>query len=340
MDEKKPVSDEVKAAAAKKAAAARKAAEAKKAGATREAPEKKAAPKKEAPKKKPPKREEPDEEETEAVEEEPEEEEAVEEAPEKKKRLEKPVTDDERKQVKGLRIGAIVLWVLAFACEVGAFFALRFAAMNNVLTQSPINWTAPEMLLLIGLIVLDAVLCVIAAQLWKKSNRISPCLASSKLVRTLWHQLGVIMALVCLVPIGIILLIKTKNMDKRARTILLVAFAVLFAAVTTSSVDFKQPSEEKVQELQQEAEAANADAEVYWTRYGKSYHFSRDCSHIRNKTLVEEGGTLSEGSLQDAFDANRWDPCDECAGGADAAASEADTGDTGEELVEPEEPAA
>ena len=333
MEKKKPVvSDEAKAAAAKKAAAARKAAAEKKAaGAEKSAPEKKAAPKKQAPKKEAPTRE--VEEAEEEVAEEPEEE-APEKAekPAKKERLEKPVTDEEKKSVKGLRIGAIVLWVLAFAAEVGAFFALRYAVLNNALN----SWTNPEMLLLIGLIVLDAILCVIAAQLWKKSNRISPCLADSKLVRTLWHQLGVIMALVCLIPIGIILLLKTKNMDKRMRTILLVAFALLFAGVTASTVDYKQPSEEEVQQLQEEAVAANATDEVYWTRYGKSYHFDRDCRYIAGKTMADEGGTLFNGSLDDAFAANRWDPCNACAGGAEAdAAAAEEPADTAEEELAP-----
>lgn len=329
MEKKKPqVSEEAKAAAAKKAAAANKAAEAKKAAGEKADAPKKAAPKKTAPKKAAPTREVEEAEEEEEVTEEPEEE-----APrkEKKARLEKPVSDEEKKSVKGLRIAAIVLWVLAFAAQVGAFFALRYAVLNNALN----SWTNPEMLLLIGLLVLDAVLCVIAAQLWKKSNRISPCLADSKLVRTLWHQMGVIMALVCLVPIGIILLLKTKNMDKKMRTILLVAFALLFAGVTATSVDYKQPSEEEVQQLQEKAKAENGDGDVFWTRYGKSYHFDRDCQHIRGKVLVDDGGTLFTGTLDDAFAANRWDPCDACAGGAEAKLTEA-----AEEPAEELEPAA
>jgi hypothetical protein len=33
--------------------------------------------------------------------------------------------------VKGLRIGAIILWVLALAAEVGAFFAFSYAMRNQ-----------------------------------------------------------------------------------------------------------------------------------------------------------------------------------------------------------------
>ena len=74
--------------------------------------------------------------------------------------------------------------------------------------------------------------------------------------------------------------------------------------------------------MQQEAIADGTGEEVYWTQFGKSYHFDRDCSHIRNKTFAEDGGTLYKGDLQAAFDANRWDPCDECAGGAEAKLAE------------------
>ena len=335
MESKKPkVSDEEKAAAAKRAAAAKKAAEAKKAaGTTRKAPaaERKDVPeKKAAPKKKAPVKEVAEEaEEAAAVEDE------VAEEPEKevrKPKLEKAVTDDERKSVKSLRTTAIILWVLAVASEVGAFFAFSWAVRINAL-----YFGSQEVWFLIGALVLDAIFCIVAAQLWKKSNRISPCLADSKLVRTIWHQLGVILVLVCFLPIGIFLLLKSDKMDKKTKTILLAIVAALFVGATTASVDYKQPSQEEVEQLQQEAIAENGGGEVYWTRYGKSYHFDRDCQHIRGKALVEDGGTLSQGTLDDAFAANRWDPCDACAGGAEAKADEAaPTEDTAEEL----EPAA
>ncbi|MCR5073864.1 MAG: G-protein coupled receptor [Clostridiales bacterium] len=281
MEKKKqPVSEEKKRAALEQAAAAKKAAEAKKAA------------KKEA---------------AAVAEGEPE---AVKEAPKAPKADSKAVlTAEDRKTVRGLRIGAIVCWVLALACEVLAFFALRWAVANNA------SFPSKEIWLLIAALVVDVVFCIIAAQLWKKSNRIAPSLASSKLVRTLWHQLGVIMVLICFLPIGIILLLKSKNMDQKTKMILTVLVAALFVGATTSSVDFQQPSQERVEQLQQEAIAASAAEQVYWTQFGKSYHFDRDCQHIRNKTPIEEGGTLVSGTLEEAFDANRWDPCNICAAG-------------------------
>ena len=296
--EKKPMSDAAKAEAAKRAAAAKKAAQSK-------APVSKSAPAKPAPAKPAPKK-----------------------APAQPETIEEvlgstsdpvdeaPVSGG-KGSVKGLRIGAIILWVLALAAEVGAFFAFSYAMRNQALTLADL-----EMQLLVGALVLDAIFCIIAAQLWKKANHIRPNLSDSKLVRTLWHQLGVIMVLICFLPIGIFLLAKSDKLNKKTKTILLALLAALFVGAGAASVDYHQPSEAQVQQMQQEAQA-EAVGEVYWTKFGQSYHFDRNCPYIKDKTPAAEGGTLFAGSLDDAFAANRWDPCDTCAGGAQAKLDEA-----------------
>jgi hypothetical protein len=178
---------------------------------------------------------------------------------------------------------------------------------------------------MIGALVADAIFCIVAAQLWKKSNRIKPCLSDSKFVRTLWHQLGVIMVLVCFLPIGILLLAKSDKLNKKTKTILIALLAVLFVGAGTASVDFQQPSEEEVQQLQQEAIAdGEYTGTVYWTRYGKSYHFDPDCQAL-SRTSPEN---LFSGTLEEAFEANRYDPCDFCAGGAEAKLAEEAGDDT------------
>lgn len=225
------------------------------------------------------------------------------------KRTAKTSASGNGESVKGLRIGAIVLWVLAVAAEVGAFFALSWVVRNKAVFGDIEVWY------LIGALVLDAIFCIVAAQLWKKSNRIRPCLADSKLVRTLWHQLGVIMVLVCFLPIGIFLLTKSKELDKKLKNILTVGMAALLVLAGLLSTDFKQPSDAEVAELQQQAIAENADGTVYWTRFGKSYHFDENCQSLRRS---EE---LITGTLDEAFEHNRWDPCDFCAGGGEAEAN-------------------
>lgn len=306
MEKKKPSKEEL-AAAKKKAAAAKKAAE-----------EKKSARAKKEPAKKAPSRAKVEDEVEEELEEEVE--------TTGKKKMVKKISVAERKKVKGLRIGAIILWVLAIAAEVGAFFAFSFAVRNNVSAMEFPNaldrigqflnsygLASKEMMLVILALVVDAICCITAAILWKKSNKISPCLASSKLVRTIWHQLGVIMVLVCFVPIGIFMLVKSDKLDKKTRTALLAIFLALFVGATATSVDYKQPSEEEVAQLQQEAIDANAEGEVYWTRYGKSYHFEEECHTLARSNP----DNLFTGSLEDAFNSNRWDPCDYCSGGGE-----------------------
>ena len=370
MEEKKPLSDEKKVEAAKKAAAARKAAMEKKAAeeskpaaekkpaAKEAAPEKKAAAEKKpaakeaAPEKKTTaekkvaaeKKPAAEAEEAPKAEAKPAKKPAAEAAPKAPKAEAKPAAASGQ-SVKGLRIAAIVMWVLALGAEVWAFIELHQLAVMSVLNEEAdlaALLAYPQAKLFLLALVLDLILCIVAAQLWKKSNRIRPCLSNSALVRTLWHQLGVIMALICLIPLGIFLLLKTKNLNPKVRTILLVAFAALLVGATTASVDYQQPSKEEVAQLQAEAEAEAAAAGidmVYWTKYGKSYHFDRNCRSLARSNPENIG----EGSLDDAFDHNRWDPCNFCAGGnidldavsaKDVAEAVQDSVDTAQDLVE------
>ena len=130
------------------------------------------------------------------------------------------------------------------------------------------------------------------------------------------------MVLVCFLPIGIFLLAKSDKLNKKTKTILIALLAAMLVGAGAASTDFQQPTEAEVQQLQEQA-AAETTGNVYWTRFGKSYHFDRNCPYIADKTMASEGGTLYEGTLDDAFAANRWDPCDTCAGGAEAKLDEA-----------------
>lgn len=48
---------------------------------------------------------------------------------------------------------------------------------------------------------------------------------------------------------------------------------------------------------------------AYWTKNGKSYHFSKDCVSLKKSTILS-------GTLQDAINAGKKDPCNHCAGGS------------------------
>ena len=69
-----------------------------------------------------------------------------------------------------LRVLAFVLWALAITCEVFAILALTGYFLL------PMNLT----LFLILAIVLDLVFAIIAAQLWKRANRINPMSGKNK----------------------------------------------------------------------------------------------------------------------------------------------------------------
>lgn len=48
---------------------------------------------------------------------------------------------------------------------------------------------------------------------------------------------------------------------------------------------------------------------AYWVDGGESYHFSRGCRSLARSTNIHEG------TLQDALNAGKTDPCNNCAGG-------------------------
>ena len=249
----------------------------------------------------------------------------------------KAPTTEELKKVKTLRIVAIILWVVAIACEVGAFFMLNRGVNNDVVIQTladgtrqvvsnalvtkegAINFASRETILLIVHLVIDLACCIVAAQLWKKSNAISPCLAKSAFVRTLWHQLGVIMLLVCFLPIGIVLVAKSKKLNKKYKTILIAALSAVFVAATASNIDYKQPNQEQFDDICKKMSEAAGTNDVYWTKFGYAYHIDPECSHIKGKASVADGGTLLSGTFEQALEANRTNPCADCAG-ADRAA--------------------
>ena len=79
---------------------------------------------------------------------------------------------------------------------------------------------------------------------------------------------------------------------------------------TTSS---KKPASSKPIDLQSKPSTNEVTGELtktaYWTPGGKSYHFSKNC------TTLKRSKTILNGTLQDALNAGKKDPCNLCAGG-------------------------
>ena len=203
----------------------------------------------------------------------------------------KPAPPASNGSTVGLRIGAVVCWVLAIACEI-----LCILALTNYF-YPPFNKTA---FLIIG-ILLDLGLAIAAAQMWKKANRIKPMSGKNKVLFYLWSELGVIMACICFIPL-IVLLIKDKNLDKKSKLIVTIIAVVALLITGVASADFDPiTAEEKA-----EAEAV-VTQDVFWSTFGHKYHTEQDCQAIANSA------TLYQGTVTEAIESGRTSLCAFCA---------------------------
>ena len=163
-----------------------------------------------------------------------------------------------------------MLWILALACEIGAIMALTKNFTIQFIKNS--NGNTNTMILLIGLIVLDFIFAVIAAQLWKKANRIKPMSEKNKFLFYLWNEMGVIMACICFIPL-IILLLKNNKLDKKTKAIVTAVAAAALLIAGFASADWNPISAEQKAEAEQEI-----TDDVYWTPFGHKYHLDEDWS--------------------------------------------------------------
>ena len=205
----------------------------------------------------------------------------------------------------GYRIGAIILWVLALVCEVVAIFTLF-----GKITISFMN----TLTFLIILIVLDLVFLVIGSQLWKKANHINPASKKNPTKFWLWNNMGLIVAILCFVPL-IFLLLTNKDLDKKTKTIAAVAAAVALLIGGAASIDYNPISAEE----KEAAVAALEGTAVYWTPYGKVYH-----THVLDEAMnhtTEDGkdcpylnrsDSLTRGTVAEAIAAGKSKLCSYC----------------------------
>ena len=225
--------------------------------------------------------------------------EAVEEAVEQPRKKEQKVVQAEpvKGSAAGYRIGAIVLWLLAITCEILAILALT----KNFTIRFTQNGNTNMLILLIGLIVLDFIFAVAAAQLWKRANRIKPMSEKNKFLFYLWNELGVIMACICFIPL-IILLLKNNKLDKKTKTIVTVIAAAALLIAGAASADWNPISAEQ----KAEAESTITD-DVYWSTFGHKYHLDQDCQ------AIARSNTLYQGTVTEAIESGRSTLCSFCA---------------------------
>ncbi|MEF9875451.1 MAG: hypothetical protein RR772_00935 [Gordonibacter sp.] len=194
------------------------------------------------------------------------------------------------------RIGAIVLWVLGIACEVMAILVVN----RTLFLPGP----APMTWLIIWLVV-DLVLVIVGSQLWKHANHLSPASKDNKLAYWVQTDLGVIIAAIAFAPI-IILMLTSKDTDKRTKQVGTIVAAVALIAAIGSGIDYHPTTQEDKDQAEAGAAVLSDDGLAYWTPFGAVYHFNPDCQYIKNS------GTIYSGSVQDALDAGRDRGCSGC----------------------------
>ena len=193
---------------------------------------------------------------------------------------------------KGLRLGAVGLWVLAIVMEV--------LALLVVIGKINLKFM-PTLYQLIAFLVLDLAFVIIGAQLWKKANRIDPVSEANKLKFWLWNNMGVIACVVAFVPI-IILMLTNKELDKKTKSIAVVVAVIALLIGGVCSYDFNPVSEE-----QQQAAISAVEGDVFWAPFGKVYHTHDDCQ------ALNQSDTLTYGTVEQAIAAIRTRLCSFCA---------------------------
>lgn len=176
----------------------------------------------------------------------------------------------------GLRIAAVILWVLAIAAEVVAI--LVFTGKIELPLPFDVAYIA------LGFMVIDLILLIIGSQLWKKANHKDPASEKNKVKFWLWNNMGVLVATVAFIPF-IIIALTDKNASAKSKKIAAIGAAVALAIGVLCSIDYHPFSQEK----QSNAEAVLGDTQVYWTPGGSRYHLDENCSSLSNSAELKVG---------------------------------------------------
>lgn len=211
---------------------------------------------------------------------------------------------------KPRRIFAVILWVLAIACEaVGILNIFKKITLPDCFSQ--LTW-------LIILIVADLVFLVIGSMLWKKANHIDPASEKNKTKFWLWNNLGTIVAVLAFLPL-IIIIFTNKDLDGRTKKIAGIVAIVALLIGGIASYDFNPVSSEQLEAAKAEILAQGADKYdvdpktkepiVYWLEHSTKYHINKNCQHINRKGTSDE---MKYGTIEAAFQNGLTEPCRTC----------------------------
>ena len=185
----------------------------------------------------------------------------------------------DKSQAKSKRIVAVILWILAIACEVMALMVF--------LGKLDLGFTT-QMTQLIIFLVLDFALVVAGAQFWKKANHMDPISEEKAFKFWLWNNMGVVVCCFAFIPFLIYVLFIDKNADPKLKKVASIVAAVALLLGVGLSYDYNPVSEEGLAQAQETL----ADETVYWTEFGKVYHTDLYCQHL-NRTAEPYEGDVS-----------------------------------------------
>ena len=219
-------------------------------------------------------------------------------------------SDEAKGKARQFRTFAIILWVLAIATEIFAILQLRKMGAS------------PNMTLLIILIVVDLILALTGAILWKKAQKLDPPSQANGAEFFFKSQLGAIMMVIAFLPL-VLLILTDKNLPAKQKTILGVVAGVALLGGVAGSINYAPESIEKYTAQINEVESLTGSDTVYWITTGDTgykYHLYEDCQHIKGKEI-------SSGKVGDALEQNKIkDLCGTCKNRAEKAqGTEAET---------------
>ncbi len=216
------------------------------------------------------------------------------------------VTASDKSSAKGKRICAVILWVMAIACEVVA--VLNIFGKLDLPKLSQMVW-------LIILIVADLIFLVIGSMLWKKANHIDPASEKNKTKFWLWNNLGSIVAVLAFLPL-IIIIFTNKDLDGKTKKVAGILAIVSLLIGGIASYDFNPGSKEQLEAARAEILAngnydtnANGEPVVYWLEHSKKYHINKDCSAINRSNTSDE---IKRGTIDAAYEHGLTEPCRIC----------------------------
>ena len=202
-------------------------------------------------------------------------------------------TPEDQKKAKGLRITAVLLWIVGIALEVLAFFLLidYFHLPNTIYFA-------------IAALVVDLIAVVIGSLLWKRANRLDPASKKNPVKFWLWNNMGLFASLIAFLPF-IIVVLMNKELDVKSKRLAAIVAVVALLISGATGIDWNPVSAEDKIASQLSADGLG-NGEVYWSRFGKKYHFYSDCSSLSRS---EE---LTRGTVNEAFAAGRDSLCKIC----------------------------